>query len=374
MSPDAPVPMPSTPATDSWQRTPTLRARVAMPGSPSWDHRRNQWRAWGTRSRRAGRCSQAGVPVIPGTIDRVTDPAEAARIAAEVGYPVMIKASAGGGGKGIRLVRSEPELVRAMRNAQEEAQAAFSNGAVFVEKMISPARHIEVQLIADQHGNVVTLGERECSLQRRRQKLIEEAPSPVMTPKLRARMEEAAKTVARACDYVNVATVEFLVYDRDQFAFLEMNTRLQVEHPVTELVRGVDLVRDQLRVAAGQPLGYTGKDHPIRGWAMECRIIAEDPFNDFLPSLGPIPYYLEPSGPGVRVDGMLHAGMEVSMHYDSLLAKLIVWGRKPATMPATDATRVGRVRRPRCRDQHPLPSGAARRSALYRRRFQHGIR
>ena len=270
--------------------------------------------------------SQAGVPVIPGTIDPITDPAEVARIAAEVGYPVMIKASAGGGGRGIRVVHSEPELVRAMRNAQQEAQAAFGNGAIFVEKMISPARHIEVQLIADQHGNVVTLGERECSLQRRRQKLIEEAPSPVMRPKLRARMEDAAKTVARACDYVNVATVEFLVYDKDQFAFLEMNTRLQVEHPVTELVRGVDLVRDQLRVAAGQPLGYTGNDHPIRGWAMECRITAEDPFNDFLPSLGPIPYYLEPSGPGIRVDGMLHAGMEVSMHYDSLLAKLIVWG------------------------------------------------
>ena len=268
----------------------------------------------------------AGVPIVPGTIDPVSDPAEAKTIAAEIGYPVAVKASAGGGGKGIRIVQREDELERAMTNAQDEARAAFGDGSVFIEKYISPARHIEIQVIADKQGNVATLGERECSIQRRRQKLIEEAPSLAVSPQLRAEMEEAARNVVRSVEYVNAGTVEFLVYGEDEFAFLEMNTRLQVEHPVTEMVRGVDLVADQLRVAAGEPLGYTGDDLPINGWAMECRIIAEDPYTDYLPSTGRIPYYREPAGPGVRVESMLHAGMEVSVHYDSLLAKLVTWG------------------------------------------------
>ena len=270
----------------------------------------------------------AGVPIVPGTVDPVTSLPEAAAAADEAGYPVIVKASAGGGGKGIRVVQSPDELARAISNAQEEAGAAFGDGAVFVEKLLRGARHIEVQVIADADGNVVTLGERECSLQRRRQKLIEEAPSAAVGPALRARLEAAAATAVRACGYRNAGTVEFLVYgeNEDQVAFLEVNARLQVEHPVTELVRGVDLVRDQLRVAAGLPLGYTGADRPIQGWAMECRITAEDPYAGFLPAIGPIHAYREPTGPGVRVDGMLHPGMEVSLHYDSLLAKLVTWG------------------------------------------------
>ena len=268
----------------------------------------------------------AGVPIVPGTVDPIRDPAAVAQLAQEIGYPVIIKASAGGGGKGIRVVDGEAGLRRAMINAQEESRAAFGDDSIFVEKLLRPARHIEIQLIADQHGNVVTLGERECSIQRRRQKLLEEAPSAIVTPDLRARMEEAATAVARACNYVNAGTVEFLVYDDNQFAFLEMNARLQVEHPVTEMVRGIDIVADQLRVAAGRPLGYSGADRPIHGWAMEVRITAEDPYADFMPSIGAIPSAQIPTGPGVRVDGMLHPGMAVSEHYDSLLAKLIAWG------------------------------------------------
>ena len=277
-------------------------------------------------SRRA--MQAAGVPIVPGTIEPVTTTEAAQAAAEEAGYPVIVKASAGGGGKGIRVVHSREELERAMVNAQEEAAAAFGDGAVFVEKLLRPARHIEVQIIVDAEGNVVTLGERECSLQRRRQKLIEEAPSAAVDPDLRAKLEAAAATAVQACGYRNAGTVEFLVYGEheDEIAFLEVNARLQVEHPVTELVRGVDLVRDQLRVAAGQPLGYTSADHPIRGWAMECRITAEDPYGGFLPAIGPIHQYREPTGPGVRVDGMLHPGMEVSVHYDSLLAKLVTWG------------------------------------------------
>ena len=270
----------------------------------------------------------AGVPIVPGTIDPVTSLAQAEAAAEAAGYPVIIKAAAGGGGKGIRVIEGPAELARAMLGAQEEAMAAFGDGAVFVEKLLRPARHIEVQVIADAEGNVVTLGERECSLQRRRQKLIEESPSVAVSPALRARLEAAAVTAVRACGYRNAGTVEFLVYgeNEDEVAFLEVNARLQVEHPVTELVRGVDLVRDQLRVAAGLPLDYTSADRPNNGWAMECRITAEDPHGGFLPDIGPIHAYREPSGPGVRVDGMLHPGLEVSMHYDSLLAKLITWG------------------------------------------------
>ena len=275
---------------------------------------------------------QHGVPIIPGAIDPLTDPAEALETAQEIGYPVVIKAAAGGGGRGIRIVESGDEMERAVQQAQEEAITAFGDGAVFVEKLLRPARHIEIQIVADTHGNIVCLGERDCSAQRRRQKLVEESPAPGMTPQLRARMEEAATNAARACDYTSTGTVEFLVWndpnapDGQNFAFLEMNTRLQVEHPVTELVRGVDLVQDQLRVAAGLPLGYTAAERPIRGWAMECRITAEDPYRDFSPSVGPIAWFREPGGPGVRLDSMLARGVGVSPHYDSLISKLITYG------------------------------------------------
>ena len=276
--------------------------------------------------------SQAGVPIIPGAIDPLTDASEAVELAEEIGYPVVIKASAGGGGRGIRMVESAEEIERAVQQAQEEAITAFGDGAVFVEKLLRPARHIEIQVVADSFGNIVCLGERDCSAQRRRQKLVEEAPAPGMSPQLRARMEEAATNAARACDYTSTGTVEFLVWDDPNepdgknFAFLEMNTRLQVEHPVTELVRGVDLVQDQLRIAGGQPLGYTAAERPIRGWAMECRITAEDPYRDFAPSVGPIAWYREADGPGVRLDSMLARGVGVSPYYDSLIGKLITWG------------------------------------------------
>ena len=275
---------------------------------------------------------QHGVPIIPGAIDPIIDLDAARQMADEIGYPVVIKAAAGGGGRGIRVVDSPGEIERAVKQAQEEAITAFGDGAVFVEKLLRPARHIEIQVVADSFGNIVCLGERDCSAQRRRQKLVEESPAPGMTPQLRARMEEAATNAARACDYTSTGTVEFLVWDDPEapdgknFAFLEMNTRLQVEHPVTELVRGVDLVQDQLKIAGVQPLGYTAAERPIRGWAMECRITAEDPFRDFTPSVGPIAWFREPGGPGVRLDSMLARGVGVSPFYDSLISKLITWG------------------------------------------------
>ena len=267
----------------------------------------------------------AGVPIIPGSIDPISDPREAREVAEAVGYPVVIKAAAGGGGRGIRTVEQPAEFERAMAQAQDEARSAFANDKVFVEKLIRPARHIEIQVVGDMQGNLVALGERECSIQRRRQKLVEEAPAPGLGPELRARMEAAALAAAAACDYTSTGTVEFLVWG-GEFAFLEMNTRLQVEHPVTELVRGVDLVQDQLRIAGGLPIGYRGEERPIRGWAMECRITAEDPYRDFTPSVGPIAWFREPGGPGVRLDSMLARGVGVSPWYDSLIGKLVTWG------------------------------------------------
>ena len=267
----------------------------------------------------------AGVPIIPGSVEPISDPQEARAIAEQIGYPVVIKAAAGGGGRGIRTVNSGDEFERAIAQAQDEARIAFASDEVFVEKLIRPARHIEIQIVGDMQGNLVALGERECSIQRRRQKLVEEAPATGVSPDLRARMEEAALTAARACDYTSTGTVEFLLWN-DEFAFLEMNTRLQVEHPVTELVRGVDLVQDQLRIAGGLPIGYTREQRPIRGWAMECRITAEDPYRDFAPSVGPIAWFREPGGPGVRLDSMLARGVGISPWYDSLIAKLITWG------------------------------------------------
>jgi len=268
----------------------------------------------------------AGVPVVPGTEGRV-EPDEAVRVAPEIGFPLMIKASAGGGGKGIRLVRTPEEIEGAVRVASSEAQSAFGDGGVFLERYLSPVRHVEIQVLADKHGNAVALGERECSVQRRHQKLIEESPSPVVLPETRQKMMAAGVAAAKASGYYNAGTVEFLFDPRTQeFFFLEVNTRLQVEHPVTEWLTGRDLVRDQIRIAAGEPLGFSQEDVQFRGHAIECRIAAEDPYNNYLPSLGRIDYVQEPQGPGVRVDSSLFSGIEIPYFYDPMLAKLICWG------------------------------------------------
>ena len=266
------------------------------------------------------------VPVVPGTEQPVLDDAEAARVAERVGYPVMLKAAMGGGGKGMRLVRAPGELTGALRAARSEAGAAFGDAAVYIERYVEDPRHIEIQVLADAHGGVVYLGERECSIQRRHQKLVEESPSPFVTPEMRRRMGEAACRVAAAVGYVNAGTVEFLV-DRDRnFYFLEMNTRLQVEHPVTELVTGRDLVRDQLRIAAGEKLGFGQDDVTLHGWAIECRVNAEDPFAGFIPSPGTVLGLRAPGGPWVRDDTGVYAGCTIPRFYDTLMAKLIVWG------------------------------------------------
>jgi acetyl-CoA carboxylase biotin carboxylase subunit len=267
-----------------------------------------------------------GVPVVPGTADPVTDDAEAARIAADVGYPVIVKAAMGGGGKGMRLVRAPAELANALRGARSEAGAAFGDSSVYIERYVEEPRHIEIQVLADSHGGVVHLGERECSIQRRHQKLLEECPSPFVGPEMRRAMGEAACRMARAVGYVNAGTVEFLVDRGGRFYFLEMNTRLQVEHPVTEAVTGRDIVRDQLRLAAGDPLGFTQDEVTWRGWAIECRINAEDPFAGFLPSPGRIASLRPAGGPWVRDDTGVYAGYAIPSFYDTLMAKLIVWG------------------------------------------------
>jgi len=266
------------------------------------------------------------VPVVPGTERPLSDDAEAARVAAGVGYPVMIKAAMGGGGKGMRLVRAPGELAAALRAARSEAGAAFGDAAVYIERYVEEAHHIEIQVLADAHGTVVHLGERECSVQRRHQKLIEESPSPFVDGDMRRRMGEAACRIASAAGYVNAGTVEFLV-DRDRgFHFLEMNTRLQVEHPVTELVTGRDLVKEQLRIAAGEKLSFTQDDVTCTGWAMECRINAEDPYAGFIPSPGRITSLRPASGPWVRNDSGVYGGYVIPRFYDTLMAKLIVWG------------------------------------------------
>jgi acetyl-CoA carboxylase biotin carboxylase subunit len=269
----------------------------------------------------------AGVPVVPGTEGRV-DADEALKLATTIGFPLMIKAAAGGGGKGIRLVRSEAEVENAVRVASSEAQSAFGDGGVFLERYLSPVRHVEIQVLGDKHGNAVALGERECSVQRRHQKLLEESPSPVISAETRAKMMAAGVAAAQAAGYYNAGTVEFLFDPAvDEFFFLEVNTRLQVEHPVTEWLTGRDLVRDQIRIAAGEPLGFTQDDVKLRGHAIECRIAAEDPYNNYLPSLGRIQFVSEPSGPGVRVDSSIFSGIEIPYYYDPMLAKLICWGQ-----------------------------------------------
>jgi acetyl-CoA carboxylase biotin carboxylase subunit len=269
--------------------------------------------------------AKLGVPLVPGTTQPLADGAEAARAVAEIGYPVMIKAALGGGGKGMRLVRAYAELEGALRAARSEAGSAFGDATVYIEKYIAAPRHIEIQILADAHGTVVHLGERECSIQRRNQKLVEESPSPGTTPEMRRRMGEAACRMAAAAGYVNAGTVEFLV-DRDgRFYFLEINARLQVEHPVTEFVTGRDLVREQIRIAAGEKLGYAQEDISFSGHAIECRINAEDPDANFMPSPGKILGLRAPGGPWVRDDSGVYEGYTVPRYYDTLMAKLIVW-------------------------------------------------
>ena len=280
--------------------------------------------AMGEKTEARQRMQAAGVPVVPGTVEPLAD-ADAALVEAKrVGFPVMLKAAAGGGGKGMRLVTDATGLAAAFRAARSEAESAFGDGAVYLEKFIERPRHVEVQVLADAHGRTVHVGERECSVQRRHQKLIEEAPSPIVDADLRTRMGAAATQAAQAVGYRSAGTVEFLLAPDGQFYFLEMNTRIQVEHPVTELVYGVDLVREQLRIAAGRPLTLTEGLQP-RGHAIECRITSEDPGNAFLPATGKIEYLRIPAGPGVRWDGGVEAGTEVGLFYDPLLAKLIVW-------------------------------------------------
>jgi acetyl-CoA carboxylase biotin carboxylase subunit len=268
----------------------------------------------------------AGVPVVPGIDHILQDDAEAQRAVAAMGYPVMIKAALGGGGKGMRLVRDERELGEALRGARSEARSAFGDAAIYLEKYIAQPRHVEIQILADVHGQVIHLGERECSIQRRHQKVVEEAPSPVMSVDLRTRMGEAARRTATATHYSNAGTVEFLVDAVGQFYFLEMNTRLQVEHPVTEMVTGIDLVQAQLRIAAGAPLPWRQEDIVLRGAAIECRIYAEDPAYNFRPSPGRITALQAPSGPWVRDECGVTAGGEVSPYYDPMISKLVVWG------------------------------------------------
>src|SRR5467141_2390680 len=288
-------------------------------------------RAMGDKTEARRRMQAAGVPIVPGSTRPVADHVQARAEASRLGYPVLLKAAAGGGGKGMRLIRDEGELESAFEGAQSEALKAFGAGELYVEKYLERPRHIEVQVLADTYGRVVALGERECSIQRRHQKLIEEAPSVAVTPALRRRLSEAATAAAGAVGYLGAGTIEFLLAPSGEFYFLEMNTRIQVEHPVTELVYGVDIVREQLRVAQGHPLRVHAGALQPRGHAIECRITAEDPFNDFLPATGVIRHLQPPSGPGVRWDGGLEAGNEVTLFYDPLLAKLIVWGDTRAT-------------------------------------------
>ncbi|TYP77868.1 acetyl-CoA carboxylase biotin carboxylase subunit [Paenibacillus methanolicus] len=269
---------------------------------------------------------EADVPVIPGSDGLVEDMEEAVRVARQIGYPVIIKATAGGGGKGIRIAENEDALVSQITTAQQEAQKAFGNAGVYLEKYLTGMKHVEIQIMADKHGNAVHLFERDCSVQRRRQKLVEEAPCPVLSPALRERMGQAAVRAAQAVNYAGAGTLEFLLGPEGNFYFMEMNTRIQVEHPVTEMITNVDLIKEMISVAEGNPLSFKQEDLRINGWAIECRINAEDSDRNFMPSPGKIDFYLPPGGLGVRVDSAAYPGYTISPHYDSMIAKLIVWG------------------------------------------------
>ncbi len=268
-----------------------------------------------------------GIPMVPGIDEAITDPEKAKKIATEIGFPILIKASAGGGGKGMRVVEEEKDLEDQMKRAISEAESAFGDGSVFIEKYVGSPRHIEIQVLTDTHGNYLHLFERECSIQRRHQKVVEEAPSVILDEDLRQKMGEAAVKVAKACDYVGAGTVEFLMDENRNFYFLEMNTRLQVEHPVTELITGVDLVEQQIRIARGEALVFSQQDLTISGHALELRVYAEDPLEDFMPSVGLLEKYNTPSGEGVRLDDGFEEGMEVPIYYDPMLAKLITYGK-----------------------------------------------
>ncbi|MCM4158169.1 acetyl-CoA carboxylase biotin carboxylase subunit [Gramella sp. AN32] len=270
---------------------------------------------------------QYGIPMVPGIDEAITDTEKAKRIAKDIGYPILIKASAGGGGKGMRVVEKEKDLEDQMKRAISEAESAFGDGSVFIEKYVSSPRHIEIQVLSDKHGNYLHLFERECSIQRRHQKVVEEAPSVVLDDQLRKEMGEAAVQVAKSCDYVGAGTVEFLFDETRNFYFLEMNTRLQVEHPVTEFITGIDLVEQQIRIARGETLKFSQEDLKIKGHSMELRIYAEDPLEDFMPSTGTLEKYQLPVGEGIRVDNGFEQGMEVPIYYDPMLAKLATFGK-----------------------------------------------
>ena len=267
------------------------------------------------------------IPMVPGTDEAVTDVKEAEGIAAEIGFPILVKASAGGGGKGMRVVEKQEDFREQLERAVSEAESSFGDGSVFIERYVGSPRHIEIQVLADTHGNIVHLFERECSIQRRHQKVIEEAPSAVLTEEMRAAMGKAAVDVARACDYIGAGTVEFLLDEKHNFYFLEMNTRLQVEHPVTEQITGIDLVREQIEIARGKKLGFSQEDLKIQGHAMEVRVYAEDPSNDFLPDIGRLNTYRRPQGLGIRVDDGFEEGMQIPIYYDPMIAKLITFGK-----------------------------------------------
>ena len=284
-------------------------------------------RSMGDKSTAKATMQTVGVPTVPGSEGLLASPQEAAELAAQMGYPVMIKATAGGGGRGMRLVPGPDQLDNLFKAAQGEAEAAFGNPGLYMEKFIDRPRHVEVQVLADRHGNVVHLGERDCSIQRRHQKLLEEAPSPALDPELRRRMGEAAVAAARSIQYEGAGTVEFLLDRSGGFYFMEMNTRIQVEHPVTEMVTGIDLIAEQLRIAGGEPISVRQEEIRMNGHAIECRINAEDATHNFRPAPGRITGWLPPGGPGVRVDSHVYTGYDIPPFYDSLIGKLIVWGR-----------------------------------------------
>lgn len=283
-------------------------------------------RAMGDKSTAKKTMQRAGVPTVPGSQGLVQDEETAQELARNIGYPVIIKATAGGGGRGMRLVQHPEDLGRLFAAAQGEAEAAFGNAGVYIEKFIERPRHVEFQILADSHGNVIHLGERDCSVQRRHQKLLEEAPSIVLTPELRQKMGDAAVLAAQCINYVGAGTVEFLVDASGNFYFMEMNTRIQVEHPVTEMITGLDLIAEQIRIAQGESLSVTQDQVQLRGHAIECRINAEDPDHNFRPHPGKISGYLPPGGPGVRMDSHVYTDYEIPPYYDSLIGKLIVWG------------------------------------------------
>ena len=267
------------------------------------------------------------IPMVPGTDGAITDIKAAIKVAKEIGFPILIKASAGGGGKGMRVVEKESDLEEEVKRASSEAKSAFGDGAVFIEKYVEKPRHVEIQILADKHGNVVYLFERECSVQRRHQKVVEEAPSTVLTPEIRKKMGDCAVSLSKACGYVGAGTVEFLVDAKKNFYFLEVNTRLQVEHPVTEMITGIDLVKEQIKVAQGEKLSFKQEDLTINGHAIEVRVYAEDPANNFLPDIGKLDCYKVPQGAGIRVDDGFEEGMDIPIYYDPMIAKLIAYGK-----------------------------------------------